>query len=119
MVNTANSLATPGLAKPDRQLNIGEPEITLGDLTGGIDRPARRDPAADTPDATPPPGHSTCGSRRPADPFRDHRRRHPQNARSSSRSAARNHPPVTPTAPAHTSVDRRSPTPPSPCSANN
>ena len=65
-----------GLPEPDRHLDVGEPEVTLGDLARyvarsrgrvrrQIHRPQLADPSAECPDRV-----------RPTDPLSDHRRRH-------------------------------------------
>ena len=91
-------LRRPGLAEPDRQLDIGKPEVALRDLPSGIRRPDWPGPAADTPAAAPPPGRSTCGSNTasrsaPRSPS-------PASAETPAAtpgSAARTHPPPNPT----------------------
>ena len=111
-------LRRPGLAEPDRQLNIREPEISLGHPACGRNRPTSR--IRRQIRRTSPPGHAMFGSSTAS----QHVQRSPSPAASAEtpaatpESVARTHRPATPPAPAHTSADPRWLTPPSRCSSS-
>ena len=71
-------LCRPGLAEPDRHLDVGKPKVALRYLPGSIRRPARGVRRQIHRPQLRHPATQRTNRIRPADPLRDHRRRHPR-----------------------------------------
>ena len=69
-------LRRPELTETDRQVNVGEPEVALGDLPGRIHRPTSRVRRQIRLPQLRHPTTQRADPVRPADPLSDHRRRH-------------------------------------------